>query len=102
MPRLLAVKAARAALAGLPAEEGPSGERFFAGEALGAAKVDDRVFIDDGKLAAKIERGEPWGLAARVTRTPQKGVELKPVNDDVGQGAHGLVRRRPGASRPRS
>jgi pyruvate kinase len=47
-------------------------------EALSAAKVGDRVYIDDGKLGAKIERIEPWGLLARVSRSTLKGVRLKP------------------------
>jgi pyruvate kinase len=48
-------------------------------EALGAAKVGDRIYIDDGKLAAKVERIEPWGIVTRVARTPRKGVKLKPA-----------------------
>jgi pyruvate kinase len=38
-------------------------------EALSAAKVGDRVYVDDGKLGAKIERVESWGLIARTTRS---------------------------------
>ena len=47
-------------------------------EALGAAKVGDRIYIDDGKLAAKSNgssRGNQW----RVCRAPRKGVKLKPA-----------------------
>jgi pyruvate kinase len=46
-------------------------------EALSAAKVGDRVYVDDGKLGAKIERIEPWGLVARTTRATLKGARLK-------------------------
>ncbi|MGE3919084.1 MAG: pyruvate kinase, partial [Hyphomicrobiaceae bacterium] len=48
-------------------------------EALSAARVGDRVYVDDGKLAAKVERKEPWGLVARVTQAATKGVRLKRV-----------------------
>ena len=47
-------------------------------EALGAAKAGDRVYVDDGKLGARIERVEPWGLIARTTRSTLKGARLKP------------------------
>ncbi len=47
-------------------------------EALDAAKVGDRVFVDDGKLGARVEQVEPWGVAARVTAVADKGLKLKP------------------------
>ena len=47
-------------------------------EALGAAALGDRVFIDDGKIAAEIERAEAWGVVARVTLARERGVRLKP------------------------
>src|SRR5262249_36115679 len=47
-------------------------------EALSAAKVGDRVYIDDGKLGARIERTEPWGVIVRTTRSTIKGLRLKP------------------------
>ena len=47
-------------------------------EAVAAAKVGDHVFYDDGKLAAKVERVERWGLLARVAQCPDKGIKLKP------------------------
>jgi len=47
-------------------------------DALSAASVGDRVYVDDGKLGAKIERVEPWGLLARVTQAGIKGARLKP------------------------
>ena len=47
-------------------------------DALGAARVGDRLFVDDGKLGAMVERVEPWGLVARVISAPIKGVHLKP------------------------
>jgi pyruvate kinase len=58
-------------------------ERHFAAEctlseALAAADVGDRVFIDDGKLSARVERLCPWGLLARVTAAPEGGLKLKP------------------------
>jgi pyruvate kinase len=47
-------------------------------EALAVAKVGDRVFIDDGKLGATIERLEPWGVLARVVMVADRGLRLKP------------------------
>lgn len=47
-------------------------------EAIAAAKIGDHVYYDDGKLAAKVERAEPWGLLARVQRGTDKGIKLKP------------------------
>jgi pyruvate kinase len=47
-------------------------------EALDAVKVGDRVYVDDGKLGAEVERVEPWGALARVTSAAVKGVRLKP------------------------
>ena len=47
-------------------------------EVLGAAALGDRVFIDDGKIAAEIERAEAWGVVARVTLARERGVRLKP------------------------
>ena len=46
-------------------------------EALSAAKIGQRVYVDDGKLGAEIERVEPWGLLARATSSSAKGVRLK-------------------------
>ena len=47
-------------------------------EALDAVKVGDRVYVDDGKLGAEVERVETWGRLARVTSAAVKGVRLKP------------------------
>lgn len=47
-------------------------------DALNAARVGDRVYVDDGKLGAKVERVEPWGLVARVTQAAANGGRLKP------------------------
>jgi pyruvate kinase len=47
-------------------------------EALDAVKAGDRVFVDDGKLGAEVERVETWGRLARVTSAAIKGVRLKP------------------------
>ena len=57
-------------------------ERHFAvectlPEALDAAKLGDRVFVDDGKVAAEVERVESWGLLARVTLAKEDGIRLK-------------------------
>ena len=53
-------------------------------EALGAAKVGDRLFVDDGKLGAEVEGVEEWGVARpryvgrRQGHSPQtrKGLKL--------------------------
>lgn len=47
-------------------------------EALQAARIGDRIYVDDGKLGTKVERIEPWGLVTRVTRASRKGARLKP------------------------
>jgi pyruvate kinase len=47
-------------------------------EAVAAAQVGEPVFYDDGRLAAKVERAEAWGLLARVERCPDGGIRLKP------------------------
>ena len=47
-------------------------------EALNAIKVGDRLFVDDGKLGAEVERVEAWGVLARVTSVVAKGIRLKP------------------------
>jgi pyruvate kinase len=58
-------------------------ERHFAAECalpepLAAARPGDRIFVDDGKLAAVVDRIEPWGLVARVCAVAEKGLKLKP------------------------
>ncbi|HEX3407596.1 MAG TPA: pyruvate kinase, partial [Caulobacteraceae bacterium] len=47
-------------------------------EALAAARLGDRLFVDDGKLGAEIERVEPWGVVVRVGQAQQGGLKLKP------------------------
>lgn len=47
-------------------------------EALHAARPGHRLFVDDGKLAAVVERVADWGLLARVTAAEDKGLRLKP------------------------
>jgi len=47
-------------------------------EALDAARLGDRVFIDDGKLGAEVEQILPWGVVARVTLVEARGLRLKP------------------------
>jgi pyruvate kinase len=46
--------------------------------ALSSARLGDRVYVDDGKLAAEVEVIAAWGLAARVTLATDKGLKLKP------------------------
>ena len=58
-------------------------ERHFAVEctqveALTTSRVGDRVFIDDGRLGATIERITGWGLVARVSSVTTKGLAIKP------------------------
>jgi pyruvate kinase len=47
-------------------------------EAIAAAKPGEPLFYNDGELAAKIERAEPWGLLSQVIRCPADGSKLKP------------------------
>ena len=47
-------------------------------EAVAAAKAGDHVVYDDGRMAAKVERVERWGVVARIERCADKGVKLKP------------------------
>ncbi|MFT3800627.1 MAG: pyruvate kinase [Burkholderiaceae bacterium] len=48
-------------------------------EALLAAEVGQRIFVDDGKLDTRIEQREPWGVVVRVVAGPEeKGYKLKP------------------------
>ncbi len=45
--------------------------------ALQAAEPGHRVFYDDGKLGALVERTESWGLLVRIDKCAAKGVRLK-------------------------
>jgi pyruvate kinase len=45
--------------------------------AVRAAAVGHRVFYDDGKLGAVVERTLPWGFVARVESAGEKGVKMK-------------------------
>ncbi len=47
-------------------------------EALTSAKIGDRVFINDGRLEARVEGIATWGLLIRVTAVAEKGMRLKP------------------------
>lgn len=47
-------------------------------EAISAVRIGHRLFIDDGKIAAVIEQVEPSLFVARVTRSHEDGVKLKP------------------------
>jgi len=42
-----------------------------------AATAGQRVFYDDGKLGAVVERTAPWGLLTRIETTGNKGVRVK-------------------------
>jgi pyruvate kinase len=69
------------AIGGLDAIDTP--EPHFAAEctlpeALSVSQPGDRVFIDDGHLAATVERTAPWGVLARVTAVGKKGLSIKP------------------------
>ncbi len=46
-------------------------------EALAGANVGERLFVNDGKLGARIESVEAWGLIARVVTAPERGMRLK-------------------------
>ncbi|WP_338663224.1 pyruvate kinase [Pararoseomonas sp. SCSIO 73927] len=46
-------------------------------EVLDMVRPGERVFVDDGKIGAVVERREPWGLLARVTQVPGDGAKLK-------------------------
>jgi pyruvate kinase len=47
-------------------------------EPLAVCRTGDRMFIDDGRLGAVIERVADWGAIARVTTAGAKGMALKP------------------------
>jgi pyruvate kinase len=47
-------------------------------EALVRVAIGDRVFVDDGKLAAEVEAASPGCIVARVTRADEEGFKLKP------------------------
>jgi len=48
-------------------------------QALGAAEIGHRIFIDDGKLDTHVVRREPWGVVVSIKAGPEeKGYKLKP------------------------
>lgn len=47
-------------------------------EAIAAAELGHRLFIDGGKIAAVIMQAEGDVLIARVTRTNEQGIRIKP------------------------
>jgi pyruvate kinase len=67
-----------------PGELGAAGDRLAAiectlREPLAAARPRERIFIDDGKVAAEVKRTEEWGVLAEVKTCPkEKGYRLKP------------------------
>lgn len=67
-----------------PGELGAVGDALAAVECtlrepLAAARPRERIFIDDGKVAAEVRRTEPWGVVAEVKSCPnEKGYRLKP------------------------
>jgi pyruvate kinase len=48
------------------------------GDALRSAKIGNHIYIDDGKLVAKVERIEAWGVLAGVISVAEEGLRLKP------------------------
>jgi len=46
-------------------------------QALTGSRVGDRLFVDDGRLEARIDKVEPWGLVAEVIASPEKGLHLR-------------------------
>ncbi|MCO5066647.1 MAG: pyruvate kinase [Rhizobiaceae bacterium] len=47
-------------------------------EALNAADIGHRIFIDDGRLDTHVVRREPWGVVASIVAGPEeKGYKLK-------------------------
>jgi pyruvate kinase len=47
-------------------------------EAIQHAEAGRKIFIDDGKVSAVVLGVEEWGVLARVTAAPEKGMKLKP------------------------
>ncbi len=47
-------------------------------EALRGLQVGHRVFVDEGKLEARVEQIEPEAVLLRVVSTPPKGFKLQP------------------------
>ena len=46
-------------------------------QALAGSRVGDRLFVDDGRLEARIDKIKPWGLVAEVIASPEKGLHLR-------------------------
>ena len=46
-------------------------------EPVAAARPGDRVFFDDGAMAAVVERKAIWGVVVRVTKCPPDGFRVK-------------------------
>ena len=47
-------------------------------QALAGLRAGHRVFIDEGKLEARVERVEPGAVVLQVVNTPPKGFKLRP------------------------
>ncbi|MDT8265352.1 pyruvate kinase, partial [Roseomonas sp. DSM 102946] len=63
---------------GAVALEGPhAAVECTLGEVLTMVRPGERLFIDDGKLGASIERVESWGLVARVSTVAGGSMKLK-------------------------
>lgn len=45
--------------------------------AVAGAELGDRIFVDDGKLSAEVEKVQSWGLLARVSVASEDGLKLK-------------------------
>lgn len=61
----------------LPADAAGFAVECTLAEAIGMVEPGQRVFVDDGKIGAVVERAEPWGLVARVTHVPDDGAKLR-------------------------
>lgn len=46
-------------------------------EVIGMVEAGQRLFVDDGKIGAVIERVAEWGVVARITQAPEEGAKLK-------------------------
>lgn len=47
-------------------------------DAVEAAAVGERIFLDDGKVSGRVTRREPWGVVVQVENGPgEKGYKLK-------------------------
>jgi pyruvate kinase len=62
----------------VPQLEGAIAVECTLSEALRASGAGDRVFIDDGKLEARVEAVDAWGVQVCVSHAPARGLKLRP------------------------